>query len=78
MENGALDVAFQIDEHVGALLRLMRKYRDTPMSLADVCLVGMAEMHEPHAIMTLDSGFSIYRSHGRTPLALIQPDELPS
>jgi predicted nucleic acid-binding protein len=78
MENGALDVAFQIGEHGGALRRLMRKYRDTPMSLADACLVRMAEVHEHHAIMTLDSDFLIYRKHGRTPLALIQPDGPPS
>jgi predicted nucleic acid-binding protein len=78
MENGALDVAFQIGEHVGALRKLMYQYRDTPMSLADACLVRMAEIHECHAIMTLDSDFSIYRKHGRTPLALIQPDRPPS
>jgi hypothetical protein len=35
-------------------------------------------MREHHAIMTLDSDFSIYRKHGRTPLALIRPDGLPS
>jgi len=78
MANGALDAAFQIDEHVGALRRLMHKYRDTPMSLADACLVRMAEIHEHHAVMTLDADFSIYRKHGRTPLALIQPGGLPS
>ncbi len=78
MENGALDMAFQIDEHVGALRKLMHKHRDTPMSLADACLVRMAEIHEHHAIMTLDSDFSIYRKQGRTPLALIHPDGLPS
>ena len=37
MENGALDVAFQIGEHVSVLRKLMYKYRDTPMSLADAC-----------------------------------------
>jgi predicted nucleic acid-binding protein len=78
MGNGALDVAFQIGEHVSVLRKLMHKYRDTPMSLADACLVRMAEIHEDHAIMTLDSDFLIYRKHGRTPLALIQPDGLPS
>jgi len=78
MANGALDAAFQIDEHVGVLRRLMHKYRDTPMSLADACLVRMAEIHEHHAVMTLDADFSIYRKHGRTPLALIQPGGLPS
>jgi uncharacterized protein len=44
-----------------------------PMSLADACLVCMAEIHEGHAVLTLDSDFSIYRKHGRRPLTLIQP-----
>lgn len=56
----------------------MYKYRNTPISLADACLVRMAELHERHAIMTLDSDFLVYRKHGRTPLSLIQPDRLPS
>ena len=44
----------------------------------DACLVRMAEIHQHHAIMTLDPDFTIYRKHGRTPLALIRPDGLPS
>src|SRR5262245_13710049 len=30
----ALQIAFQIDEHAGALDKLLQKYRDVPMSLA--------------------------------------------
>jgi predicted nucleic acid-binding protein len=73
IENGALRIAFRIDEHVSALRRLQRKYRDTPMSLADCCVVRMAELNDRHAVFTLDSDFSIYRKHGRTPIALIHP-----
>jgi uncharacterized protein len=73
LQNGALSIAFRIDEHVGALRALLKKYRDTPMSLADACVVRMAEIHERHAVLTLDSDFSIYRKHGRVPLALIHP-----
>jgi predicted nucleic acid-binding protein len=73
LENGALDVAFRIEEHVGALRKLLQKYRDTPMSLADACVVRMAEIHERHAVLTLDSDFSVYRKHGRVPLTLIHP-----
>lgn len=40
--NGALQVAFRLDEHVGALRRLLHKYRDTPMSLANACIVRMS------------------------------------
>ena len=73
LQNGALKVAFRIEEHVGALRKLLQKYRDTPMSLADACVVRMAEIHERHAILTLDSDFSVYRKHGRVPLTLIKP-----
>jgi predicted nucleic acid-binding protein len=75
LQNGALSITFRIDEHVGALRMLLKKYRDTPMSLADACVVRMAENHEPHVVLTLDADPSIYRKHGRAPLALIHPAE---
>lgn len=73
LENGALRIAFHVEEHVPALRALHRKYRDRPMSLADACIVRMAELFEEHAVFTLDSDFSVYRKHGREPLALICP-----
>jgi predicted nucleic acid-binding protein len=73
LQNGSLGVAFRIEEHVAALRRLMQKYRDTPMSLADACVVRMAEIHERHAVLTLDSDFMVYRKHGRVPLIVIHP-----
>jgi predicted nucleic acid-binding protein len=73
LQNGALSVAFRIEEHIGEVRRLLQKYRDTPMSLADACVVRMAELHERHAVLTLDSDFLVYRKHGRIPLTLIHP-----
>jgi len=73
LHSGALKVAFRIEEHIDALRKLLQKYRDTPMSLADACIVQMAEIHERHAVLTLDSDFSVYRKHGRVPLTLIYP-----
>jgi predicted nucleic acid-binding protein len=73
IENGALSVAFRLDEHVGALRKLLQKYRDTPMSLADACLVRMSEIHGRHAVLTLDSDFLVYRKGGRASLPLIYP-----
>ena len=75
IQNGALRVAFEIDEHVGALRKLIQKYRDTPMSLADACIVRMSEIHDRHAVLTLNSDFLTYRKHGRAPLPLIHPAE---
>ena len=73
IENGALSVAFRLDEHLDALRKLLQKYRDTPMSLADACIVRMSEVHDRHAVLTLDSDFLVYRKHGRTSLTLIHP-----
>ena len=73
VQNGALSVAFRIDEHVGALRKLLQKYGDRPMSLADACIVRMSEIHDRHAVLTLDSDFLVYRKHGRASLPLIHP-----
>ena len=73
LENGALNVAFRVEEHVPALRALHRKYKDRPMSLADACIVRMTEIYERHAVLTLNSDFTVYRKNGRDPLALIYP-----
>jgi predicted nucleic acid-binding protein len=73
LQNGALVVAFRLEEHIAALHRLLRKYRDTPMSLADACVVRMAEIHEGHSVLTLDSDFTMYRKHGRVAITLMRP-----
>jgi uncharacterized protein len=73
LQNGALRMAFRIAEHIDALHQLLQKYRDTPMSLADACIVRMTELYERHAVLTLDSDFSVYRKHGRLLLTLVHP-----
>lgn len=73
IENRALSIAFRVDEHIDALRRLLQKYKDRPMSLADACIVRMSELHDRHAVLTLDSDFLVYRKHGRAPLQLIHP-----
>lgn len=45
--------------------RLMTKYADLPMDLADATLVALAEERGDRRIFTLDSDFQIYRIHGR-------------
>ena len=67
------DFAVRIDEHVLALRKLHQKYRDRPMSLAEACIVRMAEIHDQCAVLTLDSDFMVYRKHGHEPLTLVFP-----
>ncbi|HLH73414.1 MAG TPA: PIN domain-containing protein [Chloroflexota bacterium] len=71
VENDALNVAFRVEDHIGELRKLLQKYRNVPMSLADACIVRMSEINDRHFVLTLDSDFSIYRKHGRASLALI-------
>jgi predicted nucleic acid-binding protein len=73
LQDGALRLAFQVAEHLNEVRQLMQRHRDTPMSLADACIVRMAELHERHVVLTLDSDFAIYRKHGITPLTLLHP-----
>jgi predicted nucleic acid-binding protein len=45
--------------------RLMDKYADRPMDLADATLVALAEEQGHRKIFSLDSDFHIYRIRGR-------------
>src|ERR1700730_5850269 len=73
LQNAALSGTFLLAEHVGALRKLLQKYRDTPMSLADACIVRMTEIHDRHPVLTLDSDFLVYRKRGRASLTLTPP-----
>ena len=73
VEGGLLKVEFALASEIGQVRLLRRKYRDIPMSLADACLVRMAELFDDHAICTLDADFTVYRKHGRKPIPLITP-----
>ncbi len=73
LQKGALTVSFRIEEHIETLRALLQKYSGLPMSLADACIVRMAEIHDRYAVLTLDSDFLIYRKNGHSPLPLIYP-----
>ncbi|HLT48240.1 MAG TPA: PIN domain-containing protein [Rubricoccaceae bacterium] len=75
--SGAIRVEPVFPEHAGRVAALMRKYADVPMSLADACLVVLAERHagdRPGAqVLTLDTDFQVYRMHGRRRIPLLAP-----
>lgn len=72
-QRGILDVSFRLTEEIEAILRLLRKYRDVPMSLADGCVVRMAERRAQGLVFTLDSDFSIYRKNRRQVIPTLRP-----
>ncbi len=74
IERGAISVAFDVQQHHADLRALMHRYRNRPMSLADACLVRMAEIHQDSEVFTLDSDFRVYRRHGNRVIPVRMPD----
>lgn len=60
-------------DEVSRVRRLMDRYANVPMSLADACIVRLAEQHPGADVLTLDSDFSVYRRNGRQPISLLAP-----
>ena len=73
VRRGALDLSFSLSNEIDAVDRLVRKYRDIPMSLADACLVRMSELHQASPVLTLDRDFTIYRRSRRQRIPLLSP-----
>jgi predicted nucleic acid-binding protein len=69
-----LRIAFALRGNLDAVLDLMEKYSDVPMSLADACLVRMTEILEDPIILTTDQDFRVYRRHSRQIVPCVLPD----
>jgi predicted nucleic acid-binding protein len=70
-----LAVRFRLDEHHDRIKALLLRYGNVPMSLADACLVRLAETVSGSRLLTLDSDFRIYRLHGRQLIGLLIPPD---
>lgn len=73
MARGVVQVSFSMTENLPAITRLLKRYRSVPMSLADACLVRMAEQFSASPILTLDGDFRIYRKSGREVIPTLMP-----
>lgn len=71
VERGDLQLAALSPEATLRAARLMERYADRPMDLADATLVALAEERRLKQIFTLDRDFHIYRLHGRRALRAI-------
>ena len=69
-----LRVGLDVMVEGAAVGRLLRKYADRPMSLADACLVRLAELNDRASVLTIDGDFAVYRKHGRRLIPLIAPN----
>jgi len=71
IDDAGLRIVAIADEHAAELARLMRRYRDAPMDLADATLVVAASLTGEREILTLDAHFHAYRLSGGRHFAVL-------
>lgn len=69
----SLAIGIDLEEDASGIESLMQRYADTPMSLADACLVRLTERLPDCRLFTLDSDFEHYRRNGRQVIPLLHP-----
>jgi len=76
LERGLLKIPFNLQDEFSAISMLLKRYKNVPISLADGCLVRMAEQITNSCICTLDSDFKIYRKDKRKIIPTLMPEDL--
>lgn len=69
----SIEIGIDLEEDASGIESLMQRYADTPMSLADACLVRLTERVSDCRLFTLDSDFEHYRRNGRQVIPLLHP-----
>ena len=70
-----IQIPFQIEVEAIALQSLLSQYHSVPISLADACLVRLAEHYPNSSVLTLDSDFYIYRKNKNQSISVIAPSK---
>ena len=76
LHRDVITIDFDLEQEASSVAKLLGRYGNVPMSLADACLVRMAEMHTKSELFTLDQDFRIYRKHGRHVIPIISPHKV--
>jgi predicted nucleic acid-binding protein len=71
VERGIFLVPYRLTDRAASVLKLLKKYADVPMDLADACLVDMATAYQTERILTLDRDFQVYRWGRNRPFKLL-------
>jgi uncharacterized protein len=77
VNHGVLEIAMGLSTESETIETLLKRYEDTPMSLADACLVRISERIPDCRLFTLDSDFEHYRRNGRQLIPLLKPNQSP-
>lgn len=73
LERNLIVVDFDLTSEIQAVKKLMSKYANVPMSLADACLIRMTEIEKGSQIITLDRDFNVYRRFDRQQVPVLMP-----
>ena len=71
LKDGNLQLHDLTSSEINEMNRLMKKYQDTPMDLADASLVALAKSMKFRQIFTIDSDFLVYRLSDGSMLEII-------
>ena len=75
LERKIISIPFCLEENAAGVARLLGKYRDQGMQLADACLVRMSERQRDCVLFTLDKAeFRVYRRFERQIIPLMAPE----
>ena len=69
--SGVFQIPIRLADQAASVEKLLRKYRDVPMGLADACLVDLADRLDTGRVLTLDRDFEIYRWRARRKFELM-------
>ena len=76
LDRELLTIPFRLEDELSSIRMLVGKYKNVPMSLADACLVRMAEQIADSVVLTLDRDFKTYRKLKRQVIPTIMPNEV--
>ncbi|MGC9965578.1 MAG: PIN domain-containing protein [Syntrophobacteraceae bacterium] len=76
LQRKVLWISFCLADQIIPVSALLKKYGNLPISVADACLVRLAELHDSSSIMTLDAHFQIYRKNKRRIIPLLAPPHM--
>ena len=75
IQRGMVEIGFRLAPEFEVVAKLLTRYSEVPISIADACLVRMSELDPRAPILTTDSDFLIYRRNGRQALSTIMPEQ---
>jgi predicted nucleic acid-binding protein len=76
LTRGVVRIEYDLQVDSAPIGKLLSRYANLPMSLADACLVRMAEQFAGSRVLTIDRGFRVFRMHGRRVIPTAMPPDL--